>query len=111
MIKVGQVCMKTAGRDAGSKCVVMSVKGDHVEVLGFRKKRKVNVKHLIPTQEKLDPKLGEAAIKKKLGVKTPAVKKDKKPKKQKGIQERIAGVLGGGKKSKPKPKKKTVKKK
>ena len=93
MIEIGQICVKTAGRDAGSKCVVMSVKGQWAEVLGFRKRRRVNVKHLIPTKEKLDPKIGEAAIRKKLGVRTAKIKKEGKKPKQRGVGERIAGVL------------------
>lgn len=107
MIEVGQVCVKTAGRDAGTKCVVLGLKEGWADVLGLRKKRKVNVKHLIPTKEKLDPKLGEAEIRKKLGMKAPAVKKEKKPAKQEGVREKIAEVLSG----KKEPAKKEVEKK
>ena len=55
-LKIGSVCIKTRGRDAGSKCVVISTatksaKGNVIEVQGLvrKNKRKVNMEHLIPT--------------------------------------------------------------
>ncbi len=79
MISPGVVCYKIAGRDAGQKVVVLSVKGNFAEVIGLRKKRQVNIKHLEPTAEKMDPKLKEEEILKKLEYKR-KVKKIKKEK-------------------------------
>ncbi|MCS6769007.1 MAG: 50S ribosomal protein L14e [Candidatus Caldarchaeum sp.] len=57
---LGRVCVKLAGRDAGAKGVVVSVKEDGAVVLtgpksltGLRR-RKVNVKHLVPTPRKVE---------------------------------------------------------
>jgi ribosomal protein L14E/L6E/L27E len=77
MIAPGVVCYKTAGRDAGMKVVVMSVKGSFAEVLGLRKTRKVSLKHLEPTSEKVDTKLKEDALLKYLDY----TRKEKKEKK------------------------------
>lgn len=49
MFKVGTVCVKTAGRDAGKTCVVVEELGQGmVLVEGETRRRKVNVKHLEP---------------------------------------------------------------
>ncbi len=59
-IEVGRVCVKTAGREAGRKCVVVKVIDRNFvlvtgpkELTGVRR-RKSNVKHLIPLPIKLD---------------------------------------------------------
>ena len=80
MISKGIVCYKIAGRDAGQKVVVISIKGIFAEVVGLRKKRKVNVKHLEPTNEKIDPKLNEEEILKKLNYRRKAIKPKAKKK-------------------------------
>ncbi len=69
MITPGMVCIKLAGRDAGKKCVVLKVDGDRAEVLGVRKNRLVNLKHLIPTEEKVDSKISREELLKKFGYK------------------------------------------
>jgi len=79
MITPGIVCYKISGRDAGKKVVVISVKENFAEVVGLRKKRKVNLKHLEPTKEKMDPKLKEEDILKKLNYK----RRERKEKKEK----------------------------
>jgi len=54
LISVGRICVKTKGRDAGKKCVVVSIiNDDFVLVTGPKKltgvrRRKVNIKHLFP---------------------------------------------------------------
>ena len=77
MIGAGTVCVKIAGRDAGQKVVIISVKGNFADVVGLRKSRKVNLKHLEPTSEKMDPKLKEDEILKKLEF-TRRIRKEKK---------------------------------
>ncbi|MEM0219684.1 MAG: 50S ribosomal protein L14e [Thermoproteota archaeon] len=54
LISVGRICVKTKGRDAGKKCVVVSIINDNfVLVTGPKKltgvrRRKVNIRHLSP---------------------------------------------------------------
>jgi len=76
--EVGRVCVKTSGREAGSKCVVVDVVDKNFvlitgpkEVSGV-KRRKVNVKHLEPTKEVIQIKKGaiDPEVAKALG-KTP----------------------------------------
>ncbi|MFH1285659.1 MAG: 50S ribosomal protein L14e [Candidatus Micrarchaeota archaeon] len=48
-IEKGRICYKKTGRDAGKKCVIISVsKGNFVEIVaqGRKKKRKCNISHL-----------------------------------------------------------------
>lgn len=52
MFDVGRVCIKIAGRDAGRFCVVVDVFDDgFVLIDGDTRRRKVNVKHLEPTDK------------------------------------------------------------
>jgi len=48
---VGRVCVKIAGRDAGLKCVIVSTNGLVAEIDGQTRRRKVNFKHLLPTDQ------------------------------------------------------------
>ncbi len=63
-IEVGRVCVKTFGREAGMKCVIVDViDKNFVLVTGPPKltgvkRRRTNVKHLEPTQETVDVKKG-----------------------------------------------------
>ena len=48
----GRVCIKTAGRDAGDKCIIVKVlDGGFVEIKsdGRKKNRRVSIRHLEPT--------------------------------------------------------------
>lgn len=57
MIEVGRLCVKTAGRDAGLKCVVVEVLDKNfVMIDGQTRRRKCNVLHLEPLDEKIDIK-------------------------------------------------------
>jgi len=61
----GMVCVKTQGKEAGKKCVVLDFdkKTGMATVEGpFVKKRKCNPKHLVPTGKKV-------AVKKSAGKK------------------------------------------
>lgn len=59
MKEVGRICVKTAGRDAGKYCVIVSEE-DNNQVLidGETRRRTVNLKHLEPTTKKIDIKEG-----------------------------------------------------
>jgi large subunit ribosomal protein L14e len=59
MIEVGRICIKTAGREAGKHCVIVSrVNENFVTVTGPKavtqvKRRRCNVVHLLPLEEKI----------------------------------------------------------
>jgi len=63
-IEIGRICIKTYGREAGKKCVIVDViDKNFVLVTGPKsinklKRRKANVNHVEPTQEKIDIKRG-----------------------------------------------------
>ncbi|MEA1905171.1 MAG: 50S ribosomal protein L14e, partial [Candidatus Hadarchaeota archaeon] len=59
-MEVGQVCVKLAGREAGKKCVVVDVVDEnYVLVSGPEvKRRRCNIGHLEPLEQKLEVKKG-----------------------------------------------------
>lgn len=91
MIEIGKLCIKTAGRDAGKKCVIVEIL-DHnfVMIDGETRRRKCNILHLEELEEKLDIKKGAshadvAAAFKKLGL----AAKETKPKAKKVRPRRL----------------------
>ena len=68
MLDVGRVCIKTAGREAGSKCVVIDVLDKNfVTVDGDVRRKKCNISHLEPLNQKIELEKGadhEAVIEK-----------------------------------------------
>ncbi|MET1101598.1 MAG: 50S ribosomal protein L14e, partial [Pyrodictiaceae archaeon] len=59
-IEVGRICIKSAGRLAGRKCVIVDLIDENFvlvtgpkDISGVKRKRS-NIKHLIPTPEKID---------------------------------------------------------
>jgi large subunit ribosomal protein L14e len=56
VMEIGRVCVKTAGREAGKKCVIVDViDRTHVLVSGPNlKRRRCNIKHLEPLPNKLE---------------------------------------------------------
>ena len=64
LVEVGRICVKTHGREAGKKCVVVErvdknfvVISGPQEVSGVRRRRS-NVDHLNPTTKKINIKAG-----------------------------------------------------
>jgi large subunit ribosomal protein L14e len=63
-IEVGRICVKVIGREAGKKCVIVDVMDkSFVLITGPKKvtgvrRRRVNVNHVEPTQNKIDLKRG-----------------------------------------------------
>ncbi|MDI9623911.1 MAG: 50S ribosomal protein L14e [Methanothermobacter sp.] len=57
-IEVGRICIKTAGREAGEECVILDIiDKNFVEVVGINvKNRRCNIKHLEPTEKKIEIK-------------------------------------------------------
>jgi large subunit ribosomal protein L14e len=71
-MEVGRLCIKTAGREKGKKCVIVDIiDKSFVLITGPKsltgvKRRKANIKHLKPTEEKIKIKKGasdEAVLK------------------------------------------------
>jgi large subunit ribosomal protein L14e len=60
MIETGRVCVKIAGKEAGKKCVIVEIiDPNYVLVSGPEVKRKrCNITHLEPLEEKVDIKEG-----------------------------------------------------
>ncbi|HIP90428.1 MAG TPA: 50S ribosomal protein L14e [Candidatus Nanopusillus sp.] len=59
VIEIGRVCVKLRGREAGRRCVVVDIIDENfVLVDGDVKRRRVNISHLEPLQQKLDIKPG-----------------------------------------------------
>ena len=57
MFNIGRVCMKIAGRDSNKYCVVIEqVDAKTVIVDGETRRKKVNIKHLMPLKKILDIK-------------------------------------------------------
>ncbi len=60
LIEIGRVCIKTAGREAGKKCVVVRIiDKNFVEITGPKeltgvRRRRVNIRHLLPLPLKID---------------------------------------------------------
>ena len=59
-VEVGRICMKVAGRENGKKCVIVDVMDKSFviitgpkKVTGVKRKR-VNISHIMPLQDKLD---------------------------------------------------------
>lgn len=63
-IEVGRICIKQAGRENGKKCIVIDVMDkSFILVTGPKKitgikRRRVNINHVTPTQEKIEIKRG-----------------------------------------------------
>ena len=55
LIERGSVCIKTSGREAGERAVVLEVVDENFAVIEGPKirKRKCNIAHLFPTGEKI----------------------------------------------------------
>ena len=63
-IEIGRICVKQAGRENGKKCVVIDVMDkSFVLVTGPKKvtgvkRRRVNINHVMPLQDKIEVKRG-----------------------------------------------------
>ncbi len=61
---IGRICIKIAGREAGRKCVIVDIINDnYVLITGPKtltgvRRRRANLKHLEPTNMKIDIKKG-----------------------------------------------------
>lgn len=56
-MEVGQLCIKLAGRDAGKKCVIVDILDNNFVLIdGETRRRKCNIMHLEPLNQKIDIK-------------------------------------------------------
>jgi len=91
MIEVGRVCVKIAGRDAKKRAVVIDVVDDnYVMIDGEVRRRKCNIKHLEPLDEKVEVKQNASSeeVYKVLNI-SPKKKKGKKEKKARPKKQKI----------------------
>lgn len=60
MIEIGRICVKIAGRDAGLRCAVVDDLGKGIVLIdGQTRRRKCNIRHLEPLDQKI--KIGKNA--------------------------------------------------
>jgi large subunit ribosomal protein L14e len=113
MMDIGRVCVKIAGRDAGLRCVIVSILDDNfVMVDGETRARKCNIKHLEPTSTVLEIATGASHEKvlqafKKAGIEPKEWKKaeNKGAKSEKPMKIRGSAAATAQKAEKPsKPK-------
>jgi len=88
-VEVGRICLKTAGRENGKKCVIVDVMDkSFVLITGPKsltgvKRKRVNLTHIMPLQDKLDLKRGasdeEVTSKLEAAGKLDAMKQPEKP--------------------------------
>ena len=63
-VEVGRICVKRAGREASSKCVIVDIMDkSFVLITGPEKvtgvkRRRVNINHVTPLQDKIEVKRG-----------------------------------------------------
>ena len=119
MIDVGRVCVKTAGRDAGRKCVVVEIVDKQYVVIDVEtRRRKCNITHLLPLKDTVN--ISESAnheevekLLNELGIdtlKTNPKKKTERPrskrktpeqlKEQKEEKKKLRGILKSKKEDK-----------
>lgn len=76
LIEVGRVCIKTRGREAGRRCVIVEIiDRNFVLVTGPKdttgvRRRRVNIDHLKPLDERIDirPGASDEEVKTALGL-------------------------------------------
>lgn len=116
MIEAGRLCVKIAGRESGKKCVVIDIiDKNYVLIDGDVRRKKCNISHLEPLEEKIEIKKKAAHIDvieafKKLGIEIIERKtksKTERPRKAKGEAKK---QIAEKKKGKVKSKKKEIKK-
>ncbi|MBW9222486.1 50S ribosomal protein L14e [Methanothermococcus sp. SCGC AD-155-C09] len=70
-IEVGRVCIKTLGREAGKTCVIVDIiDKNFVLIDGNVKRRRCNIKHIEPTDKKIDIEKGASTEEVRLALDT-----------------------------------------
>jgi large subunit ribosomal protein L14e len=112
MIEIGRLCVKTAGRDAGLKCVIIDILDDRFVLIdGETRRRKCNILHLEPLKDsvKIKKNASHEEIKEefeKLGLNARETKPKQKAEKQQKVKapEQDKSQKIGNKKSRDAPK-------
>lgn len=84
MLDVGRLCIKTTGREAGSKCVIVDVVDNNFVLIdGNVRRKRCNTSHLEPLKDTIDMKKGasheEVTVTfKKLGIYSEVVRVKRK---------------------------------
>src|SRR3990167_7657834 len=98
MIELGRVCIKTAGRDASKKCVIIDILDDkYVLIDGETRRRKCNILHIEPLNQviKIEKNASHEEVAKaleELGLKARETKpkpKTEKPRKKRKTPEQL----------------------
>lgn len=117
-MKVGMVCLKIAGRDAGKLAVVVNIlKKGYVLIDGDLRRRKCNILHLEPLGKSVNIKenastdevaeeLKKNSLIKEIKKRTKKEKKSVQIKKREKVKERADEIKDGEKKVKKEAKKK-----
>ncbi len=88
-LEIGQVCVKTAGKEAGSICVIVDKLDENFVLIdGNVKRRKCNVLHLKTLDKKIDIKKNDSAETIKRELKAFGFEIKEKKKKEKKIPEK-----------------------
>lgn len=107
VVKVGRLCMKIAGRDAGEMCVIVEkIDNNNVTIDGGVRRRKCNVNHLVPLKKVL--KIKAKASHEDVAKEFEALKLKVWNKKAKSAAEKPKKVRKGKVKEAPKSTKKKV---
>ena len=111
MIEIGRLCVKTAGRDAGLKCIIVDILEDKFVLIdGETRRRKCNILHLEPLKDviKINKNASHEEVKKefeKLGLKARKTKpkaKTTRPRKKRKTPEQLRAEKEGKKKERKK---------
>ena len=101
MLETGRICVKTAGREAGEKCVIVEIKDNFATIDGNVRRKRCNLSHLEPLNQTADIKAGATheevvAAFRKLGIlkekkasarKASPAQKSAKPTKKRTVKE------------------------
>jgi len=114
MIELGRICLKTAGRDAGCKCVIVDIlDNNYVLIDGETRRRKCNIAHLEPLETVIQIEKGASheIVKKEFGKLGLSFRETKpKEKTDRPRKQRVKEKAEEEPKEKKKEKKKEVKK-
>ncbi|MBI2545561.1 50S ribosomal protein L14e [Candidatus Woesearchaeota archaeon] len=85
MIEIGRICIKTAGRDAGRKCVIVDLLDKNFVIVdGETRRKRSNLVHLEPLSTKLDIKKNASSEEVRAAFKAIGIDiKERKPKAEK----------------------------
>lgn len=124
MLNLGRVCVKTAGRDANLKCVIIEeIDENFVMIDGLTRRKRCNKLHLEPTKDTLDVKKGASheevvkAFKSDLNIEIPkkgeakTAQATKPAKAKKGHDKMLLNQKEAAKEDKPEKKTKPAPKK